>query len=681
MNCLLLFVVVVTVAAVVVAIGVAENGCSSSRSFSRVRRCSFLPPAPAPREIKMTTIRFEVPLPEFVGQLGQLPLVPELLTAYTTVCSTEPHILLAGVAAVLVPLVTAWFFGAFTQEIKQFKLSAPGEAVASNTGEVLAEPSIFVPGNPRLIQCYDPATGRSLGQAAADTPEQVDAKVRAARAAQPAWASTTFEQRRAVLRTMLRFVLDNQETIARMMARDTGKPLVDASFGEVLVICEKIVWLLNYGEKALQTEYREAGALLMHKIARVEYHPLGVQAALVSWNYPFQNFLSPVVAALFAGNAIVVKASEYVAWSIPFILSVAQQSLAVNGHSPDLVQAVVGFADAGEALVRNPLVDHITFIGSVEVGRKIMASAADTLTPCVLELGGKDVAIVTEDYNLNQLVPMAIRGTFQHCGQNCIGLERLIVHRKVYDRVVAMLSDVVGQLRQGPPLDGAENGQIYDVGAMTMGKRHMDKLQTLVDDAVSRGARLLHGGTPFKHPQYPSGTYYTPTLLVDVDADMLISREEQFGPICVVIPFDTDAEAVAIANKAGFGLGSSVFCRDIPRAERILKGVRAGMGNINDFASNYMCQSLPFGGVGLSGYGRFAGYEGLRGISLMKSVTVDRFSRLLSTSLPPLLTLPFKAPKASVAFCGNTVRFAYELTLWSKVKAVFGLLGNMLSNE
>lgn len=243
------------------------------------------------------------------------------------------------------------------------------------------------------------------------------------------------------------YIVEHQAEICRVASRDTGKTMVDGAFGEVLTTCEKISWTIANGEAALAPEYRGVGWLAAHKTARVEYVPFGVLGAIIPWNYPFHNMLGQVISAIYAGNAIVLKVSEHSVWSSQVYLQVVRAALRARGHSEELVQVVNGFGATGAALI--PRVDKLTFIGSPQVGKLVMRQAAESLTPVVLELGGKDAAIVCDDADLAQVVNLAMRGTFQNCGQNCIGLERLVVHAKVYDDFVGRVEGLVRGLVQG----------------------------------------------------------------------------------------------------------------------------------------------------------------------------------------------------------------------------------------
>jgi len=482
--------------------------------------------------------------------------------------------------------------------------------------------------------------------------EEVRERIAKAAKAQREWAKSSFATRRKLLRVMQRFILEEQDTICRVSARDSGKPLVDAAFGEVLVTLEKIRWLCNEGERWLKPEKRSTGAMMFYKKARVEYHPVGVMGAIVPWNYPFHNVFNPLVANLFAGNALVVKVSEYASWSSQYYGRVIDAALDAVGAPRDLVQIITGYGEAGSALVTGG-VQKVVFVGSTGIGRKVMEAAAKTLTPVVLELGGKDPFIVCADADLKQCVPMALRGAFQSCGQNCAGAERFYVHEKIHDKFLAKVLESARKLRQGWALSSS-----VDCGAMCMPKQ-AQYVQSLIDDAVARGATVHVGGKIELGAQ--GGQFYPPTVISGITHDMRIAREEVFGPVLAIVKTKSDEESISLANDCDFGLGSNVFTRSTRRAEKLGSQLEAGMTSINDFCSTYMAQSLPFGGVKESGFDRFAGIEGLRGCCVPKSVVVDRFPWLMKTNIPPPLCYP--VADNAFAFCKALSRMFFGLNV------------------
>lgn len=497
------------------------------------------------------------------------------------------------------------------------------------------------------VFCYDPATGYVLDQFPSDTPETIYAKVTQAAAAQRTWRASSWEERRQLLRTIHAWVLRDMEMIARIACRDTGKTAIDAAFGELLTTCAKLQWTIANGERVLRPEQRSGNLLLAHKRCTVVHEPLGVVAACVSWNYPVHNMLGPVISALFAGNAIVIKCSEHVAWTSRHILAAVRRCLAACGFPEDLVQVVVCAPEHAESLTRDARLAHITFIGSDLVGRKVALAAAPQLTATTLELGGKDPAVILPGTNLAFFASMFLRACFQAMGQNCIGIERFIVPRSMADELVGVVSDRIAALRCGSTLDetrfglASEREDAVDCGAMISDAR-FGQLEALIQDAVAHGATLVHGGRRLAHPRWPLGHYFAPTLLTNVTPDMKIANEELFAPVFLIMVYDTVDEAVRIANGTPFGLGSSVFGPERGLCLDVASQLECGMVNINDFGISYLNQGLPFGGCKDSGYGRFAGPEGLLGLTRPKARTEDVAFGLVQTSIPPVVDYPIR---------------------------------------
>lgn len=489
-----------------------------------------------------------------------------------------------------------------------------------------------------VIHCINPATGATLGEMPVASPEQVRAAVERGRAAQQAWGSSSFAQRRAVLRHLSDLILSRADEIVAAVVEDSGKTPENALLGEVMPVLNKIRWMIRNGERHLRPEKVSSG-LLAHKKARIEYRPLGVVACIVPWNYPFQNIFGSLVAPLMAGNAVVLKASEAVAWSTRLFQSIIDEALRREGFSPDTVQILNGFGETGAALVR-ARVQKILFIGSVGNGRRIIEGSAEHLTPTVMELGGKDPMIVCDDADLDQAVHSALGGCFINLGQNCIASERLLVMDGIYDRFVADFGRRAAALRRGVP-DAA--GRL-DVGAINTAQQ-IRVIDDLVSDALAQGARALVGG---RLPDQGRGNFYPPTVLVDVTPEMRIAREEVFGPVALVMRVKDDAEAIRVANGTDFGLHSSVFSKDRARAERIAAAIEAGATCINDFGLCYLAQDLPFGGVKYSGFGRMNGRDGLRAYTNAKAVLSDRFGFNVPPRLYPVAPGDYEKARASI---------------------------------
>ncbi|MAQ16442.1 MAG: aldehyde dehydrogenase [Sandaracinus sp.] len=497
------------------------------------------------------------------------------------------------------------------------------------------------------LPAHEPATQSPLGEFPVMDAAAVRDAVARARRAQRAWGTTTFAQRRAVMRTLMDLTLERHEAICRAAVRDSGKTMVDAALGEVFPVLEKIRYVLAHGERDLRPERRSSG-ILAQKGARVEFHPLGVVGVICPWNFPFHNLLCPAVPALFAGNGVVAKVSEHTTWSAEPYLELIRDALRAHGHDPELVQVVSGYGATGSALVTSGA-DKIFFTGSPHNGRKVMEAASQGPTDVVLELGGKDPMIVCDDADLDHAVEQAMLGVFTACGQMCVGVERIYVMDAVYDEFVRRVTAGAKRLRQGAPLGDS----VVDCGAMTM-PRQLDIIEELLADAKAKGARVLAGGERRRDlgPQF-----FPPTVLVDVDHSMRIVHEEQFGPVMSILRVSSEDEAIRLANDTAYGLGSSVFTKDRRRADRIAGQLRSGMTVINDYGIAYMIQSLPFGGVGISGIGRINGREGLRACCNTKAVVTDRLPLGKGVSVYPIQPTTYGLVRAICGVVyGNGVR-------------------------
>lgn len=509
----------------------------------------------------------------------------------------------------------------------------------------------------RRIPCSNPATREPLGEVLANTPAEVREIIVKARAAQRTYARSTFSERRKLLGYMLDHVLEHADDLVDVVCRDAGKTRENAMMGEIWTVVEKLRHTMKHGEKHLRPETVGAG-IFMHKKAVIEYHPLGVVGVICPWNYPMQNILGPTIPALFAGNAVVIKVSEHVAWSSARFLRILHEALDKAGISRDLVQIVNGYADVGAALVSGG-VDKIVFTGSMPNGRKVVEESAKTLTPLILELGGKDAFIVCDDANIEQAAHAALAGSFIAAGQNCLAAERYLVFDAVYDQFAARVTELVKGLRQGPPLGEAK----VDVGAMVTAFQ-AGIVEDLVNDAVQRGAVVLAGG---KRAHEDEGEYFQPTVLGDVPRDARILTEETFGPVIPLVRVRDEAEAIHRANETAFGLGCTILTQNRKRAERMSRAVVAGGTSINDFGLPYMAMDLPFGGVRGSGYGRLNGREGLRAMTNVKSVLYDRMPNTLPAKLYPVGPLDHQLVR-------QILRAGYSRSIPKKIAAVGGLL-------
>ncbi len=511
---------------------------------------------------------------------------------------------------------------------------------------------------PERIECVEPATLAPLGAVPVDDAAAVADAVARARRAQRAWGRSSFDERRALLRHVLAHVLDHADELCEVVVRDSGKTKDNALMGEVWPVCEKLRWTIAEGERHLVPERMSSG-LFLHKRATVLYQPLGVIGIVCPWNYPLQNVLGPTIPALFAGNAAVVKVSEQVAWSSERFQRIFDEAFDAVGYPRDTVRLVNGFGPTGAALVRSG-VDKIVFTGSVPNGRRVLEGTVEHLTPAILELGGKDAFIVCEDAHVEQAVHAALAGVFISAGQSCMAAERVLVHEAVYDDFVARVTTETARLRVGSSIDAEA-----DVGAI-VSPEQLALVERLVADAIRRGARALCGGKVID----TTGRFFAPTVLVDVTPDMPIAEEELFGPVMVIQRFTTDEEAIALANRTRFGLGSTVMSKSRKRARAIAEALRVGSCTVNDFGFTYMAQDLPFGGVDASGFGRLNGREGLRGMTNQKAILEDRFPLHLPARIYP-------SDPATYPLVREALRVLYQPTLLGKARAAAGLVRHL----
>ncbi|KAI9890654.1 MAG: Meiotic Sister-Chromatid recombination aldehyde dehydrogenase [Vezdaea aestivalis] len=450
-------------------------------------------------------------------------------------------------------------------------VQSPPECGPGWTGQILDDPSLKIHGS-SAIRCYAPASGQLLGVVDAASPGSIDRAVAKARLAQESWRKTSFKQRRHVLRTLLSFLLKNQSEIATTACLDSGKTMVDASFGEILVTAEKLQWTIRHGEKALRKERRPTNDLLIYK------------------HNEFHNLIGPMISSTFAGNGIIVKGSEATAWSSRYFIQIFQGALHACGHDPNLVQAITCWPSVAPSLTLHPEIGHITFIGSKQVALDVSAAASKRLVPLCLELGGKDAAIVLDDCRgFDKVASILMRGVFQSSGQNCIGIERIIACPLAYRKLVKILEPRVKALRVGNPL--GEDAADVDVGALISGFA-LQKLEDMVQKAVKDGATLLAGGHRYVHPRYPKGHYFEPTLLVNVYASMEIAQCEAFGPLICLMEAENVDSAITMANSTAYGLGGSVFGTSRKDIDKVVSASKTGMISVNDFGTTYATQ-LP----------------------------------------------------------------------------------------
>ena len=459
------------------------------------------------------------------------------------------------------------------------------------------------------IEVRNPATGERIATVPVDSPESVAETVARLRANQAEWEAIGIEGRAHWLGKLRDWLLDNSERILDTMQAETGKVRADAS-GEPQYLADLINF---YGARAAKFIGEEAvrphTPLLASKKLRVQYRPHPVVGIISPWNFPLILALGDAVPALQAGAAVVIKPSEFTPLGLAEVVEAWKEEIG----GPDVFDCVQGVGPTGEALV--DAVDFVQFTGSDRTGRRVMARAAETLTPVSLELGGKDPMIVLADADLDRAANAAAWGGMMNSGQICMSVERIYVEEPAYESFVAKLGTEVGKLRQGA--DGKGFGK--EVGAMTS-PNQIGIVEDHVNDALASGAKAVTGGKRVPGP----GDYFEPTVLVDVDHSMKVMRDETFGPVVGVMKVRDAEQALRLANDTRYGLSGSVF-GERERAESVARRVECGAVNVNDVLINYAATDVPMGGWKESGIGYRHGEPGIKKYCRSESLVITRF--------------------------------------------------------
>lgn len=457
--------------------------------------------------------------------------------------------------------------------------------------------SVAAPSTPVTV-CTNPATGEVIAEYPLNTVEDVVTAVKNARLAQPAWQALPVKRRAKYVMKFAEYIQKHSTELAETISRDNGKTVVDAMFTEVAPAALATGYYCKNAARFLKDrKLRSGNLILMYKRSRIVRVPYGVVCIISPWNYPFSIPFSEVVMALLAGNAVILKtASETQAVGHALKACVEYADLPEHVFTYiNLPGSVAGdaFIDAG--------IDKMFFTGSVATGKYLMKKASERLTPLVLELGGNDAMIVCEDADLYRAACGAVWAGMQNAGQSCGGVERIYVDKKVYDEFLAVLKERVEALRVG-------EGTLptSDVGAMTT-RKQMKTVREHIDDALARGAKIFAQSNV---PDDMKGQFMPCVVLTDVDHTMLTMREETFGPVVAVMPFETIDEAVALANDSNLGLTASVWSKDRKKAARIGRRIMAGAISINDHLMTHGLAETPWGGFKESGIGRTHGEIG-----------------------------------------------------------------------
>jgi succinate-semialdehyde dehydrogenase/glutarate-semialdehyde dehydrogenase len=472
----------------------------------------------------------------------------------------------------------------------------------------VVEPLPEVPGERRRLRLRSPATLEPIGEIEIHGADDVRAAVERARKAQAAWSEMRFEERGRFLRRAVQVLIARLDEFVETIVRETGKPEFEVLSAELLAACDSLEFWAKRARRIL-AERSVPLHLMKTKRLRLVYQPLGVVGIITPWNFPFVLALNPTAQALMAGNGVVLKPSEVT----PHAGRLVEELFREAGVPEGLVTCVTGDGSTGAALLEAG-VDKISFTGSVRTGRKIAEVCGRNLIPCTLELGGKDPMVVCADADLERAANGAVYGAFANAGQVCVSTERVYVADEVADEFVRRVVEKTARLRQGA-------GGEADVGPLIW-PQQLAVVERHVDDARSRGARILTGGR--RNPDY-EGLFYEPTVLTEVTHEMLVMREESFGPLLPIMRVRDEEEALRLANDSRYGLNANVWTRDKRRGLALARQIRSGCAVVNDCMITYGIPESPFGGMGDSGIGRVNGELGLKGYCRVQSIVIDRF--------------------------------------------------------
>lgn len=477
---------------------------------------------------------------------------------------------------------------------------------AESYSAVVTATEVPTPAAPATFESLDPRTGDVVGTHPVHDAAAVEAAVARATDAAQWWAELGYAERKRRLGEWRKALVRRLDDLAAVVSDETGKPLDDARLELVLAI-DHLAWAAKHAEKVLGKRKVSPGLLMSNQAATLTYAPIGVVGVIGPWNYPIFTPMGSIAYALAAGNAVVFKPSELT----PGVGVALADTLAEIVEGRPLLQVVTGFGETGAALCRAPGIGKIAFTGSTATAKRVMAACAESLTPVLMECGGKDALIVDSDADLEAAADATVWGGMSNAGQTCVGVERVYVLADVAEDFTAKVVAKSRTLRPGGNPAG-------DFGPMTMASQS-EIVRRHIDDALDKGGRAVVGGAESVNPPF-----IDPVVIVDVPEDSSAITEETFGPLVVVNTVPDVAEAVRRANATGYGLGATVFSKK--RGEEIAAQLRCGMVAINNVISFAGIPSLPFGGVGDSGFGRIHGEDGLREFTRPQAVARQKYA-------------------------------------------------------
>ncbi len=440
---------------------------------------------------------------------------------------------------------------------------------------------------------FNTNTTQILGELEKTSPEQVYAVVKQAQKAKKFWSNLSINQRINFIKKAKDLLYQRRAEFAEIITQENGKPLFESYSTEIIPSLSLFNYYIKKSKKFLKPEYERIKLpVLIHKKSWKEFVPYGVVGIISPWNYPLLLPLGQIIPALVAGNCVVFKPSE---WT-PLVGELIDKLFKDSGLPENVFNIIYGEADVGEALV-NSEIDKLFFTGSTKVGRIISQITAQKLLPVSLELGGKDPAIILKDSDIERAAMGIAWGALMNAGQTCVSVERVYVHKNIFDEFLSRLINVVSELK---PFN---NSEYYDYSKIKLPKQ-IDIIREQIEDAVSKGAKIVFGGKI-------ENQFVEPTILINVNHSMKVMREETFGPLIPIMPFDSIDEAIELANDCDYGLSASVWTKNLKIAREIAKRIQAGSVLINDCISHFGAGEAIIGGIKMSGTGRVHGRSGL----------------------------------------------------------------------
>ena len=509
------------------------------------------------------------------------------------------------------------------------------------------------------ITSINPANKQVLGQVAVSSPQEISDTVSRAQKAFESWRKTDLKHRLKCVESFRALLFESKEELVKLITCETGKPRVEALISEVFGVLETCVWLQQNARSVLAPQkVRLNPFFLPGKRSYNVQEPLGVVAVISPWNYPFSIPVSTMMAALVAGNAVVLKPSP----NTVLIAQAAVELFRRAGFPRDLIGLVQGDRIESAALINSPI-NRVMFTGSVAGGKAIMALAARKLLPLTLELGGKHAAIVLSDCDIDSILRPLVWSAFTNGGQACASIERLYVVKSIAPQLVERVSRMAANLRVGDGLlPDTDVGPLVD-------EANLLRVQELINDAVAQGATIAAGG----HARLDLGGYFfEPTVLTGVKPTMRVITEEIFGPVLPILEVADEHEAIAMANAASLGLGASIWSKDQAHAEELARELHAGMVWINDGLYTHVAPDAPWGGIKESGFGKMHSAAELRDLVYTKNIGV-------SGQRPQDWNYPYS--QNCLDYLRGGLQFAHGVGLRNKVAGLIKLVRALLERK